>query len=98
MTADTDESNPLAALLEQLRAKFLARFPGLAADIARALAESDLAGAARMAHTLRGTGGTLRVAGLVELTLALEAACEAGDATAATEAGDELVALAARGD
>lgn len=82
MATREEKRAAFAAKLAAMRAKFVAELPERLQPIRAAAERHDHAEVARLAHALRGTGGSYGIDELVALTLNLEDACEAGDAQA----------------
>jgi signal transduction histidine kinase/CheY-like chemotaxis protein len=77
------EAKAGVAVLAELVGVFLRDAPALSNETQGALAAGDLPAAARAAHRLRGSAGTLGAFRLVTAAASLEAALRSGDAAAA---------------
>lgn len=82
--------------LEDLVPAYLERRKGELAAMDGLLAAGDLAGLARLAHDLKGSGGGYGLPELTRLGRELEAACKAGDAAGAAALRAELGEYLAR--
>ncbi len=81
----------LAAILP----RFVERLPAQLDDLCKALAEERLADAERLAHRIKGAGGSYGYPTLSEAAMLLEVAAKAQDPIAATAALAEVKAVCA---
>ena len=80
--------------LAGMRAAYVRDLPDRIAAMRASAAAGDYREVARLAHALRGTGGSYGLRELVSPTLALEEACEQSDDDAVREHLDAIEALA----
>lgn len=93
MTSREERRRAFAEKLARLRSRYVAELPTRIAEMRRAATAGRWDDVRRIAHAVRGTGGSYGIEPLVQLTLDLEEACGAEDAEAVSERVTALEAL-----